>query len=202
MTVASLFPPGLRRRRLLLLACAVLIAVRAALPAVVRRTLETRASEALHARVTIGDVDLSLLRGGVVLEDVALRAAAAPASDGPLVAWKRFAVAVRWLPLVRRIVRLRTVELDRPEVTVDRLEDGRLNLTALVAGPAEPAAAEPKEPEPAEAATPSRWRVGVDRIVLRDGRIVFRDLMSENDQPIALAIDAVDVTGLSLDPGV
>src|SRR5262245_43526516 len=101
MTLATWLPPGLRRRRLLLLAFAVLLAVRAALPTVVRRNLETRASEMLHARVTIGDVDLALLRGGVALEDVAVRAADAPATDVPLVAWKRFAVSVRWLPLFR-----------------------------------------------------------------------------------------------------
>src|SRR3989442_344751 len=95
------------RRWILLLA--VILAVRAALPEILRRVLMTRASEALHAVVEIGDVDLSLLRGGVALEDVAIRAAPAAdsSSNPPDISWKRFAVEVRWLPLFRKTVRLR-----------------------------------------------------------------------------------------------
>src|SRR5438046_1291511 len=102
--MADLVPPAFWRRRRVLLALAVLLALRAALPVVVRRQLVSRASEALHARVDVGDVDLALLRGGIALKDVAIRPAGAAPDAPPLIAWKRFAVAVRWLPLLRHTV--------------------------------------------------------------------------------------------------
>src|SRR5262245_30242066 len=148
-----------RRRWWLVGIVALLVLVRAALPAIVRWQAEKRVSELLHADVRIGDVDLGLLRGAVALEDVALRPAVSPdatpeakaAAEAapPVVGWKRFAVNLRWLMLLRKTIRLSDVELDEPSVAVDRLADGELNLLAFVpaaaggeppAKPAEPAA--------------------------------------------------------------
>jgi len=67
------------RRWLLLLL--VLVIVRVALPEVLRRVLISQASQALRARVDVGDVDLSLFRGGVTLKDVAVRAARSPVAQ-------------------------------------------------------------------------------------------------------------------------
>jgi hypothetical protein len=78
-----------------ILAVAV-VAVRIALPFVLRAEIERRASEALGATVTVGDVDLALLRGGVALEEVTVREAGAALDAPPLVAWERFAVWLRW----------------------------------------------------------------------------------------------------------
>src|SRR6266404_534813 len=106
----------LRRWRYWILLIVLVLAARVALPEILRRVLIARASEALHATVEIGDVDLSLLRGGIALEDVAIRAA--PAADSstnpPDISWKRFAVEVRWLPLFRKTVRLREIVLESP----------------------------------------------------------------------------------------
>ena len=74
---------------------AVLVVVRAILPAVVRSQIEQRASAALHANVRVGDVDLGILAGAVALDDVAVRAADAAPDADPLIAWKRFAVNLR-----------------------------------------------------------------------------------------------------------
>src|SRR5436309_317145 len=128
-----------RRRRRWLVALGILLVLRAALPAVLRAVLASRAAKLLNARVAIGDVDLGLLRGVVVLEDVAVRAplppgaAPPPAVDAepPLVAWKRFAVNVAWLSLLRKTVRLESVELDEPRIALDRLASGDLNLAAV-----------------------------------------------------------------------
>src|SRR5262249_19719822 len=80
--------------------------LRAVLPSIVRSQIEQRASEALHANVHVGDVDLGLLAGTVGLTDVAVRARDAAPDDVPLIAWKRFAVDLRWLKLFSKQIRL------------------------------------------------------------------------------------------------
>src|SRR2546429_9151784 len=128
-----------RRRRRWLVALAILVVLRAALPVGLRALLASQAGKLLEARVKIGDVDLALLRGVIALKDVAVwpgTTAAAPSSspgaEPPLVAWKRFAVNVAWLPLFHKTVELESVELDQPRVALDRLASGEINLMALV----------------------------------------------------------------------
>ena len=78
------------RRRILLTIAALLIVLRIALPYVVRRVAESQANAALAGRVTIGDVDLYLLRGAVALDDVTLHMEDAPPDGPPVVGFKRF----------------------------------------------------------------------------------------------------------------
>src|SRR5215468_681519 len=122
----------------------LIVVVRIALPPVLRSVIQTKASEALHARVEVGNVYLELLRGGVTLEDVAVRPlgepptetkpgdAAADEKEPAVIAWKRFSVWMRWLPLFRKTIRLADVELVEPRIALDRLRTGDINLLALV----------------------------------------------------------------------
>ena len=62
---------------------------------------------------------------------------AAPASGrrsprSPIVAFKRFAVELRYWPLFSKTIQLRDVALDAPRVALDRLASGDLNVMALV----------------------------------------------------------------------
>lgn len=191
-----------RHRRLLIgLAVLLVIAVRAALPEVLRRVLVTKASQALHARVDVGDIDLAVLSGGIVLADVAVRPADAPPAEVPLVAWKRLEVTWRWWPLVHRAVRLRTIALDDPHVAVERLLSGALNLTQLI--PASDPAPVADAPPPATPPDPAKaWTVGVDRVVLRDGGVRFLDRMVTGSEPIDLQLPTVAVDDIALQPGV
>ena len=189
-----------RRRRRWLVALAVLLVVRAALPEIVRRVLVTQLSERLRTRVDIGDVDLALWRGGVALKDVAVHAPPpAPPDDAPLVAWKRFAVELRYLPLFVKRVRLRQVTLEGPRIAVDRLADGAVNLQRLI-----PPAAPAKEAEPAEQPKQggSAWKVGIDRLAVRTGGVRFRDLTLAGVEPLEIAIPDVDLTDVALQPGL
>ena len=156
----------------------LIVLVRVALPEVVRRVLVSQVSSTLQTRVEVGDVDLALHRGGVALEDVALYSPTPEAPDEPpLVAWKRFAVELRWVPLLWKTVQLRTIALDGPHVALDRLADGELNLRRLVPV-SEPVASAPapkrrrhraRGKRPPRKARPSGWKVGVDRFLLRRG---------------------------------
>jgi hypothetical protein len=188
-----------RRRRWLLAVVAVIVVVRIALPEVIRRVAVSQLRDRLRTRVDIGDVDLALHRGGVALKDVAVYSPTPETpAEPPLVAWKRFAVELRWIPLLSKTIQLRRIELDTPRIALDRLANGELNLRRLVPA-AEPAAAPAPEAPPAK---PSQWKIGLDRFSLTNGGIRFRDLTLHEGEPLEIAIPDVSVGDVSLAPGL
>src|SRR4029077_20333302 len=114
----------------------VAVLLRIALPYALRPLLASRASQASNAHVESGGIALALSRAGIARDDVTVRPAGwkpeADTGDPPLISWKRFAGAVRWLPLLRKTIRLRELILDSPRVAVDRLQDGGFNILALI----------------------------------------------------------------------
>ncbi len=216
---AAAWRTRLHRWRWWLVALGVLIAVRVALPEILRRVIISQASEQLHARVDVGDVDLRLWRGGVALEDVAIRAADAPPAPpppeeadpaappppfdehSPILGFQRLAVELRYLPLFSRTIQVRELSLTRPRVALDRLASGDLNVMALV--PDEPEAAEPTPvPTPEAAGEEDGWKVGLDAFLLTDGRIRFRDFALPGSEPVELGIDRIAVQEVALTPAV
>src|SRR5262249_34402412 len=122
-----------------------------------------------------------------------------------LIAWKRFEVAVRWLPLLRKTIQLRELVLESPRVAVDRLQDGGFNLMGLVpASSTEPTAQQPvpEKDDTHTAPAKSGWGFGVDRIVLSDGGVRFRDLTMTDVEPIELSLGSFEVKDIALHPGV
>ena len=198
-----------RRRWLVVLG--ILLVLRVALPPIARRVMQSRASTLLNARVTIGDVDFALWRGLVALDDVAVRPPLPPGTAEPpteaepaLIAWKRFAVNLAWFPLLRKTLRLESVELDDPQVALDRLAHGEINLLALVPKSEAPPSPQPVEP-PAGGEPPkggSGWGVGIDRLVLRTGHVRFRDFAVEGAEPVDLTLPNIEVKDVSLRPGL
>src|SRR5213593_4043323 len=206
-----------RRRRRWLVALAILVVLRAALPAGLRVLLASQAGKLLRARVEIGDVDLALLRGAIALKDVVVRpGATAPSSSSdaqpPLVAWKRFAVNVAWLPLFHKTVELESVELDQPRLALDRLASGEINLMALVPKGESPAVKPvegeiPERPpaaraEGAGAKAKAGWGVGVDCLALRGGHVRFRDFAVRGVEPVDIALPTIEVRDVALRPGM
>jgi Domain of Unknown Function (DUF748) len=195
------------RRRWVVLG--ILLLLRLALPPVARRVMESRASTLLNARVTIGDVDFALWRGLVALDDVAVRPPLPPGeekgaeAEPALIAWKRFAVNLAWFPLLRKTLRLESVELDDPQVALDRLAHGEINLLALVPK-GETSSSPPVEPPPAgkPPKSGSGWGVGIDRFVLRTGHVRFRDFAVEGAEPVDLTLPNIEVKDVSLRPGL
>jgi hypothetical protein len=203
------WPARLRSRRLWLVVLGAALVLRIALPYALRPIIASQASKAINARVDIGDVDLALYRAGIALNDVTIRPAGwSPEHDNgdpPLIAWKRFETAVRWLPLLRKTIRLREVVLESPRVAVDRLQDGDINLMGLVpassAAPAAPPAAGQKDQTTQAPAKPG-WGLGVDRIVLSDGGVRFRDLTMASVEPVELSLGSFEVKDIALRPDV
>lgn len=189
----------LRRRRRWLIAVAVLLVLRAGLPLAVRTVIVWQASSLLHARVEIGDVDLTLYRAGAVLKDVAVYPADAVAEAPPVIAWKSVGVAVRWLPLFRKTIQLREVVLDSPRVALDRMKAGDLSLMRLLRkGGDQPAPI----PAPPPAATGPGWAFGIDRIVVRTGSLRFQDLMLADNEPVEVVLPTLTVTAIAMRPGM
>ncbi len=182
-----------RRVRIALGLLALAVAVRVALPPVLRRVIVSQANAALAGRLEVGDVDLWLVLGGAALTDVALRAENAAPTDPPLVAFHRLYVRVGWLPLLRRTLRVKDFALDGLAVNVDRLQSGALVLPALRAGPPKP------EAKPAPPAKP--WNVVIDRAALRDGHLRLRDYVVEPPEPVELVLAALDLKGFSFQYG-
>ena len=186
---------------------AVLV-LRIALPYALRPIIASQASKAINARVDIGDVDLALYRAGIALNDVTVRPAGwSPEHDNgdpPLIAWKRFEVAVRWLPLFRKIIQLREVVLESPRVAVDRLQDGGFNLMGLVPASSTEPATPPAPAKDAAQPAPAKpgWGLGVDRVVLSDGGVRFRDLTMASVEPVDLSLGSFEVKDIALRPGV
>ena len=183
-----------RRRARIALALVVLaVAVRVALPPVLRSVIVSQGNKAIAGRLEVGDVDLWLLLGGAALKDVALRAENAAPTDPPLVAFRRFYVQVGWLPLLRRTLRVKDFAVDGLAVNVDRLQSGALVLPAVRPGPPQP------EAKPAAPGKP--WNVVIDQAALRDGHLRLRDYVVEPPEPIELVLDDLQLKHFSLQLG-
>ncbi len=175
-----------------------MVVVRIALPYVVRRVAESQANAAVAGRVTIGDVDLYLMRGAVALDDVALHMENAPPEEPPVVGFKRFYVNVGLLPFLFRTVRIQRVELDGLAIDVDRQADGTILLPTLRPPPAD-APPPPEEPAPTEPTEP--WSIVVDRAALREGTLALEDRVADPPARVSVGLPALDLTGFSLQYG-
>jgi hypothetical protein len=199
-----------RRGRWVALSLVVLaVVVRLSLPALLRKVVASKASEALRARVDVGGVELSLWRGRLGLRDVAVYPPGdAVAADGPLIGWKLLEAEISYRALAHKLVQLREVVLEMPRIALDRLADGQLNLQALLPVPAPtPPAAQPLatpagEPKPAAPSPPHRWRFGVDHLVLRGGGVRFRDLVVPESEPLEAEIPAIEIAAVAFQPGL
>ncbi len=192
----------LRNRRLWVALAALVLLVRAGLPLVVERLIESQASEALRLPVQLGDVDLWLVLGGVQLEDLRVGRkgtsldTATIVPEAALLVLGKVYVRVAWLDLLRGRIRLREVELAEPTLRVEREPDGR--IAPLPEAPPEPAA-------PAEAEEGGAVPIAIDQFALRGAKLMLanerkgeRDLLTFGLEELTLGDFALDKTGISL----
>jgi hypothetical protein len=188
-----------RRLAIALAALAVIVAVRAALPEVLRRVIESKASAALGRQVRLEDVDLGLVMGRVLLEGIAVGgprtgsgAPLDPASE--VVRCQSAGAQIAWLPLLRGRIHLREIALASPMLRLDRNPDG--SLAPLVLAPSEP------EPEPPpEKESGGGIDLAIDRLAL--DRAELRLIEVPDGAPIAeLRFEQLAVGDLSMHEGV
>lgn len=187
------------------------LAAGAGMPWFVRRVIVEQASAFLRTRVDVGDVDLFLPWGTVVLNKVAVWSPPQDTPSGapdsplsqPILAWRRLLVDVDWLPLFSRTIRLGKIALDGPVINIDRLSSGEINAVELVNNALRPAADAPPTPPPTPtpiADPASEWRYGVDRLAITGGRLGFRDFVVGQIEPVLVRIPDIRAEQLSLSP--
>jgi hypothetical protein len=194
----------LRDRRLWLALAALVLAVRAALPLVVERVIESQATQALRLPVRLGDVDFWLILGGVELEDLRIGRKGSAldlaeiAPEASLFTLGRAYVRLGWPDLVRGRIRLRELALDEPTMRVEREPDGRI-------APLPEAPPEPEPAPPAEAEEGGAVPVAIDQFVLRTAKVMIanerkgeRDLLTFGLEELTLGDFVLDETGISL----
>jgi uncharacterized protein DUF748 len=204
--------PWYRGRRVVvaLVLVVLVVGLRVALPSILRSQIEKQANAALAGTLTIGDVDLWLLSGGVALKDLALRAENTPPDVPPVLTLKRLYIQVGYLPFFRHTVRVRDFALDGPVVHLERLAAGEVPLPGVRAAP--PAA--PAGTTPTTATTPSRtipetepaakasrgapWNIVVDQAAVHDGRLSLRDHVSDPPTNAELALDSLGFENFTL----
>jgi AsmA protein len=120
-------------------AIALPIVVAAAIPLFVnantfRPTIESRLSAALSRKVTLGDLSLSLTKGRLEANDLAV-ADDPRFGQTPFFTAKRLHIGVQMKPLIlHHELQIRSFEVDAPQIHLIRAEDGTWNFSTLSHG--------------------------------------------------------------------
>jgi AsmA protein len=144
-----------------------------------RPRLEAMISEALARQVTIGNLKVAWLSGGIAAEDVLI--ADDPAfSREPFVSAQSVAIGVDLMPLiVSRSLNVRSFTLDRPKVALLRSPSGTWNFSSLGGGS-----------KSSSAGPVGTMNVLVQQISIASGQIVVGGLDGRRDEH---SYDSVDV---------
>jgi AsmA protein len=130
-----------------------------------RPTLEEKLSAALGRKVTVGNIRLALLSGGMSIDDIAI--ADDPAfSAKPFITAKDVTVGVDLLPLIlSRSLRVESFRLDQPRVVLLRNPSGRWNFSRI-------GAASGPQTSPQASGAAGAMSVMVQRITIAGGQVV------------------------------
>jgi len=155
-----------------------------------RPTIEEKASAALGRRVDVGNLSLSLFSGSLAADNLSI-ADDPKFSKSPFLSAKSIKVGVELLPLIlRKELNITAIVIDTPEVTLLRSGGGAWNYSSFGAAAAK---AQGKQ-APTPAAQQSLGQFSVEKLELRDGRIVLGSLNSQKRS----TYDKVNLTATSV----
>jgi hypothetical protein len=155
-----------RRRTIWLVVAAVLLVLGGAflwaLPELIRRQAVTQIPKITGRAASIGDIDLNLFTGRLVIKNFRL---AERDPQKAFVEFERLEARWSWPSLLAAHIRLKDVTLVSPTVQLARTGQGEFNFSDLLGliPPADPNA------------KPSRWKFTLERLGLVLGSIVIRD---------------------------
>jgi AsmA protein len=130
--------------------------------------LETQLTSALGRPVTIGNISLAILSGGVTVSDVSI-ADDPKFSSAPFLTAKELAVGVELMPLIfSKRLEVRSITLDSPEVNLIHAANGAWNYSSL--GNSSASNAAPASSAPA-AGDDSSANLTVQKIEIKNGKI-------------------------------
>jgi uncharacterized protein (TIGR02099 family) len=145
-----------------------------------RPQIEGIASRALKGTVTVGRIEVGwrAFNPHLSLNDVQVTGP----RGGPPLALPRVDATVSWLSLVSMEPRFVALRLLAPEVSVVRLADGNFTVAGFVI--------EPGKPE-SEGLPALDWLLSQERVVVRDGHVVYRD--DRGSEPIQFELNDVNL---------
>jgi AsmA protein len=129
---------------------------------------ESAAESALGRKITIGNIRLALLSGGVAVEDIAI-AEDAKFGSGSFLNAKSVAVGVELMPLIfSRQLNVTGITIDQPEVTLLRSGTGEWNFSTL-------GAKSVTTPATSSPSSSSAASVSVQKIQITNGKLIVGD---------------------------
>src|SRR4051812_42018266 len=137
-----------------------------------RPQLEQRLGEVLGRKVTVGNIKVALLSGGIAVDDLSV--ADDPAfSAAPFVTARSVTVRVSLMPLIfSRRLRVQAFRLQNPQVVLLRSASGKWNFSGL--GGTSPTAVSTVSTEP--------MIVSVHKIIISGGRILVGSTGGRKDR--------------------
>ena len=155
----------------------LLLIVAALLPFVIdanrfRPEIESSLNTALNRTVDIGDIRLSILSGGVTVENIAI--SDDPAfNNGPFLKAKSLTVNVEMLPLIfSRAIHITGLTIDEPNATLLRSPAGTWNFSTLGAKDSGNSGAQEGSAAPTSSSSNSSPDLSVNSFALKNGTIV------------------------------
>ena len=130
-----------------------------------RPRIESMLNQGLNRKVSIGNIRLSILSGGVSIDNIAI--ADDPAfSPGMFLEAKSLNVGVELMPLIfSHALNVTGISIDAPQVTLLRSASGVWNFSTLGPAAAKPGGAAPAQ-TPGQSANTN---VSVQKLTLKDG---------------------------------
>ena len=133
-----------------------------------RGLIEGKAQEALGREVRLGEMKLSLLPSVAVrIDDLAI-GALPEEGGGDLLTARRVRVGVQLLPLMRKQLKVTSIVVDSPQLTVSRDSQGRWNVQRLVA-------TDNAAEDAATATASGRPDFQIDSLRITKGQLIIRD---------------------------
>src|SRR5262249_7131434 len=151
-----------------------------------RPTLESKLTEALGRKVSVGNLSLSIFGGSVTAEKISI--ADDPAfSKSPFVQAKSLHVGVEVMPLVfHKTLNVTDLTLDEPQVVLLHNAAGKWNYSSLGGNnPSKPATQKPQS-----SSSSSAENLSVKKLAIKDGRVSI----GETGKPKPQVYDHVNLT--------
>lgn len=173
---------------ILLSMVAVWVAVRLWLPGFLRQQIVTNLTAITTAQIVLGDVDLNLLRGRLVLQQLSFTLAG---EERPVLAIRDLAVNLRLRSLFRRAIDIEDISLKGMQIEAVQEPDGQWNLTRLFP---------PSSPEQEQAGPTDLPTLTVRRFQIVDSLMTYRDRTRQAEPHFALHIHDLMTDTIDLHP--
>jgi len=174
---------------------AIIVLILIALPLLInvnsfRPRVESEASAALGRQVTINNLSLSILSGGLRADDIAV--ADDPAfSKSPFVTAKSLKVGVELMPLIfTKQLNVTDITLEAPQITLLKASNGKWNFSSIGAASA------PKEPEAAKSGGSAPTNFSIAKLKVNRGTLLVG--RAKSSKPVVYEKVNISVKNFSL----